>query len=408
MKNRRTIFLIAIVMIIVFAITFEKTYAKYILTKHTETVLSSQPFYFEATTDITSANLLQGNFTVILSVNNYNDNGFNSEDIDYTISIKENDKFIISSNKMKATILTGTLQGGSEVSDKITLRVTAVPHVILDTVETLTFVVTSSNPYSKTIELPIQITLPAITNGYVNSYRTVEISDTTYDDTTEEEFARLYGDNNANFEYAQDGSIVLDEDNTIPVFDRTSRNYTNGYSVYITIKGNIHQWPTPPTGYNSNGSPIYDRWGPATIFAMSDVDTFESNRLCWFGFRNGYFQIYSYCNTTFSDVDGEKTDVDGFRSLKMDDKYNNKIINIQITGIHDGTTNVYINGQLFFSFPSGQGNGSFNTAVIGDIRPLRGLKFVGNFYDIAVYNRVLTSEEIHKNWVYADYTWGIE
>ncbi len=406
MKNKRIfILLMIIIVLIAFVLTFGKAYAKYILTKNLEIKFASQPFYFEATTNITSANLLQGSFTVILNINNYNNNGFNNEDINYTISIKETDKFIISN---KDTSLTRTLKGGNNVSDKVSLRIAGVPHVQLESIETLTFVVTSTSPYSKTIELPIKITLPSIASGYANDYRGVEISDTTYNDTTEADFKRLYGDNNSDFEYDEDGSIVLDENNAIPVFDRTSRNYINGYSVYITIKGDIHQWPVPPTGYDAKGNPLYDAWGPATIFAMSDVDTAGSNRLCWFGFRNGYFQIYSYCSDTFNNVDGEKKDVDGFRSIKMDEEYDNKILNIQITGIHDGITNVYFNGKLFTSFPSGNGNGSFNTAVVGDLRPLRGLKFTGNFYDIAVYNRILTSDEIQKNWFYADYTWGIE
>ena len=68
--------------------------------------------------------------------------------------------------------------------------------------------------------------------------------------------------------------------------------------------------------------------GPATIFAMSDVDKANSNRLCWFGFRNGYFQIYSYLDVTLDGIDGPKTDMDGFRSVAIDEKYDNKILDL--------------------------------------------------------------------------------
>lgn len=46
--------------------------------------------------------------------------------------------------------------------------------------------------------------------------------------------------------------------------------------------------------------------------------------------------------------------------------------------------------------------------LFGDLRPLRGVKFTGSFYDIVVYNRVLTDDEINKNWNYSNITWGIE
>lgn len=52
--------------------------------------------------------------------------------------------------------------------------------------------------------------------------------------------------------------------------------------------------------------------------------------------------------------------------------------------------------------------GNFNQAIIGDLRPLRGIKFKGNLYDIAVYNRVLTSEEIQHNWNYSKENWHID
>ena len=59
---------------------------------------------------------------------------------------------------------------------------------------------------------------------------------------------------------------------------------------------------------------------------------------------------------------------------------------------------MYFNGQLFTTFPSGSGDGRFTMATIGDLRPYRGVKFTGNFYDIGVYNKVLTPDEVERNW----------
>ncbi len=401
------IFLLIVILLMLFMTTNSNTFAKYIINKNIGATMASEPFYFEATTDITSANMLQGNFTVNLDIKNYINDNYNLENIDYDFNIKETDKFKIDSADGKAVRMTKTLLGGSKSNNRYALRITTVPYVLLERTETLTIVVTTTRPYHKVVEIPIRVTLPSIAGGYLNDFRVIRITDSTYTDTTQEAYDDLYGDNNNEFEYAEDGSIVLDEDNAIPVFDRSDRNYSDGYSVYITVKGDINQWPIPPKSYDTQGKPVYDTWGPATIFAMSDIDKAGSNRLCWFGFKNGYFQIYSYLNVTLSEVDGKKDDLDGFRSLKIDEKYNNQILNIQVTGEQGGNTNVYFNGELFATFPSGPGNGSFNTAVIGDIRAMRGLKFKGNFYDIAIYNRKLTDSEITQNWNHAKLTWGI-
>ena len=48
----------------------------------------------------------------------------------------------------------------------------------------------------------------------------------------------------------------------------------------------------------------------------------------------------------------------------MPEQYNNKILNIQVTGMQNGITKVYFNGKLFTQFNSGDGNGLFNNATI--------------------------------------------
>lgn len=362
--------------------------------------LAPDPIYFTVQPEKEKVKMLQGNTRLNLFVKNYINENITRPDIIYTISIKEKNKFKINDLGKR------TIEGGSAREENLTLEIMSVPNVILDNTEKLTIITTIEYPYKQQIETPITIQIPSIAKGYISDFREVVYEDRTQDET-EEEFARKYGDKGGKFEYASDGSIVLDENNVIPIFDRTLRNYENGYSVYMTIKGDINQWPTPYLETDSSGNPIYDEWGPATILGMSTENIANSNRMCWFGFRNGYFQIYSYCNETFNNVNGEKTDAKGFRSLKMDSKYSNKVLNIQITGERGGKTRVYFNGTLFTEFDSGDGDGRFNNATIGDLRPSRGIKFKGNLYDINIYNRVLTDEELAQNWEYAESTWNI-
>ena len=136
------------------------------------------------------------------------------------------------------------------------------------------------------------------------------------------------------------------------------------------------------------------------------------NRLCWFGFKKGCFQIYSYLGSkTPSDINGEFYDPDnypGFLSKTLPRKYDNQIMNIQITANTNEKTNIYLNGELWTSFDSGEGTGDFFEATIGDLRALRGVKFIGNFYDISVYPRELTEEEVKENWEYAQSKWNIQ
>ena len=50
---------------------------------------------------------------------------------------------------------------------------------------------------------------------------------------------------------------------------------------------------------------------------------------------------------------------------------------------------------------------NYNSATLGDLRPGRELKFIGTVYDVALYNRALTEEEIQTNWNYANRNWNI-
>ena len=45
--------------------------------------------------------------------------------------------------------------------------------------------------------------------------------------------------------------------------------------------------------------------------------------------------------------------------------------------------------------------------TLGDLRPYRNLKFMGTIYEIEIYNRVISSDEIQPNWDRSNSAWGI-
>ena len=130
MKNRRiVIFLTAIVTIIAFSITFGRTYAKYILTRHIEIDFSSQPFYFEVkipdkvvfkrTTDTSDFDTILTETTSFdITISNNNGTNYNSFDTDYEITMVGNDKFAF----VDGDTITKTITGGSLKNDTISLK----------------------------------------------------------------------------------------------------------------------------------------------------------------------------------------------------------------------------------------------------------------------------------------------
>ena len=75
--------------------------------------------------------------------------------------------------------------------------------------------------------------------------------------------------------------------------------------------------------------------------------------------------------------------------------------------VRGGNTRVFINGELVHTFQSGSSPIDYISATIGDLRTGRGLKYTGTIYDLGMYNRELTDQEIMTNWEYAREKWSI-
>lgn len=170
------------------------------------------------------------------------------------------------------------------------------------------------------------------------------------------------------------------------------------YSVNITIKGDTeNQFVESVGGWNwpdGNSS----KFG-GTILAMSDE---QLKYVLYVGILENKLRILNYRGHVGS---GKKED--GVNYIENISAYDEKYMNIQITAERGGLTKVYINGSLKLSFNSGKSSYSYNNLSIGDLRTGRGLKYIGNVYNFALYGDILTDEEIAQNWNYIKNELGI-
>lgn len=189
-----------------------------------------------------------------------------------------------------------------------------------------------------------------------------------------------YDDNDGLLEYDENGALVLDEDNAIPVLEVNQKyKIDDAYSINVTINGDVYQ----------KGDSNY----PSTIVALSDI---SAKYISWIGLYEGYLHIYSFKSGTKSKVNTEIAEK-GFASIDIS-KYENQIINLQVTSVRGGETKVYINGELIKTFDSGDTKFTYKYLTIGDLRVGRNLKFVGKIYDFALYGVELAEDEVKENW----------
>ena len=197
------------------------------------------------------------------------------------------------------------------------------------------------------------------------------------------------------FNYDND-ALKLDVREGIPILDiAQSMGINQSYSIYTTVL---------PDTLNQEGEPTGEF--PATILAISqDYGLY----LTWIGVYKNYLHVYSYHDGSSYRNNNKYTKKTAFISFDIS-KYEGKKLNLQITATKGGTTSKYINGDVQnpVTFTSGNKNIKYNVATIGDLRPTRGLRFKGKMYDIAIYNRVLSKDEVMHNWNYANNRWNIE
>ena len=191
-----------------------------------------------------------------------------------------------------------------------------------------------------------------------------------------------YSDNNGKLQYDENGALILDEDNAIPVLE-VNNKYTinNEYSINITLEGDIYQ------------KGLYEDRFPATIVALSDD---FGKYIGWLGVYKGFLYVLTYDTQSRENTDKNIIEK-GFASIDIS-RYKDKIVNIQIIATRGEQTKVYINGELIVSFESGDEIWTYKYTTIGDLRVGRNLKFVGKIYNFGLYGVALDENEIQENW----------
>lgn len=142
---------IAMIIIILFTMAFEKTYSKYVLTRNFEIDISSLPFYFDAKIENPTISVYKGEKpTLNLVIKNHDEfNNYNSYDVKYNISIVNNGEIYFDDET------TRTISGNSKKDEQLKLEfeikdMNNVPDNLVLRISTI-------EPYSKTIELDFNL-----------------------------------------------------------------------------------------------------------------------------------------------------------------------------------------------------------------------------------------------------------
>ena len=193
----------------------------------------------------------------------------------------------------------------------------------------------------------------------------------------------IYSDNNGGLQYDEDGALLLDENNAIAILDVDEKyKVNNNYSLAITF-----YWDSSKVSNNEAFS--------SSVAAISGS---AWNYLVWLGFDKTTMFVYSYAKLDGSFTPTINQDLRGYSHIDMS-KYDKSIINVQIVGVRDKKTKVYVNGELVSEFVSDTNASDYEHLVLGDLRPGRNLKFTGKIYDFAIFDKALTNEQVKSNYL---------
>ncbi len=193
----------------------------------------------------------------------------------------------------------------------------------------------------------------------------------------------IYQDNNGSLQYDMNNNLLLDNNNAMPVLENNQKYKLDDiYSVNVTVECNINQ---------SCGS----------IVALSDV---IGKYIAWLRIAKGYIKLSTF--STNANIDTQKEEISkGYVSKKIDqfaDKDGNTKMNIQIIAKRNDKSQIYINGEKFVEFESGDGVYSYKYTTLGDLRVGRNLKFVGKIYNFGLYSIGLSDNDIQENYKSAE------
>lgn len=191
----------------------------------------------------------------------------------------------------------------------------------------------------------------------------------------------------------ENGGLICDTNNPIAtLYLSTVATMTNGFTANITLK-------TDPTNAGAN-----DNYGE-TVIAFTQCD--RGVYLLWVCFYKGFIHIYAYRES--NSIPNMNKAYRENRFLSIDYMFcKDKIVNLQIVANNTENAKLFVNGKWYRSLNIENVNINYDKITIGDLRPGRNLKFKGTLYDVSIYNRYITYDEIVSNYEYDKSVWNLD
>ena len=143
----------------------DEKYLEYVITKQLNVNITTATFNFVPNPTTANLTIMNDATTLSMTINNYSsDTNYNKFDTNYEISIQGNNDFSFSIDNVNPTnnVITQTLNGGSNISDSLSVKFMA-DMANLEVTETLTLKLVSKKPYIKEIEIPVTVKLHTVT-----------------------------------------------------------------------------------------------------------------------------------------------------------------------------------------------------------------------------------------------------
>ncbi len=212
-------------------------------------------------------------------------------------------------------------------------------------------------------------------------------------------FGGFYSTVDKEFEYVEDKyghSGLVTGENAAEIGIEQKNKINDQYSVSVVVEGTTKQTKTDSAAFMyPDGLKYYAK----TIFSICNT---VNNYTSWIGVVDDRLRIYAYSYLT-DPVNGKP----GFISIDISE-YDNKFMHLQLTVEKGGKAKLYINGDLKVEFDSGSMEFENTTLTVGDLRAERKLRYDGTIYDVALYGKVLTEEEVQRNWQYVSKEYNID
>lgn len=358
-------------------------YSGYSINKKFDVYIKTTQFHFDVILAATSADVVNDEAIVGVTLkNNAATTDYTDANIVYEIKLLDSRKYSLQVEDSN----NGILAGNSANENVVNLKFVRNANIFMYPQDDMVVEITTLSPFKTQIRKTVTLNKDDANTAF--GFRNLRVM--TQEDCegwwNSDTYENLCGDNNGQFEFDEDGALVLDENNMISyVAPSDSSIFSEGYGVCFTMKANVMQG---------------DRYANA-ILSIGDG---SAEYLSWIGVYKGYLHVFAYREGNAGADFAQATTEAGFISYDIK-QYNNTIVNIQVSARRQGSMALYINGVKVASCNTGRINVPADYIVTGDLRPLRGLKFNGLLYDLEVYKQILNDDRVLANYEYAKKTW---